>query len=57
MSRNDKDIAEKHLESFNDVFSDIINVLVFDGENTISEDDPEDMNTSSMLADNKEIRE
>ena len=57
MSRNSKDIAEKHLESFNDVFSDIINVLVFDGKDTVSEDELEDMYTNSMLADNKEIRE
>ena len=57
MVKNSKDIAEKHLESFNDVFSDIINVLVFDGKDTISEDELEDMYTNSMLADNKEIRE
>ena len=57
MSRNSKDIAEKHLESFNDVFSDIINVLVFDGENVIPEDELEDINTNSMLAEDKEVRE
>lgn len=27
-----KDIGEKVLESFNDVFADIVNVLLFDGE-------------------------
>ena len=57
MSRNSKDIAEKHLESFNDVFSDIINVLVFDGENVIPEDELEDINTNSMLAEDNEVRE
>ena len=36
----DKDITEKHLESFNDVFSDIINVLIFDGNNVIKENTP-----------------
>lgn len=34
--RNDamaeKDIAEKTLEAYNDVFADIINVLLFNGE-------------------------
>ena len=57
MSRNSKDIAEKHLESFNDVFSDIINVLVFDGEDTVLEDELEDINTNSMLVEDKKVRE
>ena len=43
MSRNSKDIAEKHLESFNDVFSDIINVLIFNGEDKVKENELEDM--------------
>lgn len=30
-----KDIVEKNLEDFNDVFADIVNVLVFQGERTI----------------------
>ncbi len=30
-----KDIAEKNLEEFNDVFADIVNVLVFQGKRTI----------------------
>ena len=33
-----KDITEKTLESFNDVFSDILNVLVFNGKITVEED-------------------
>ncbi len=28
----EKDIAEKTLEAYGDVFADIINVLMFDGE-------------------------
>ena len=28
----EKDISEKILESYNDVFADIVNVLLFDGE-------------------------
>ena len=27
----EKDIAEKTLEAYNDVFADIVNVLLFDG--------------------------
>lgn len=35
----EKDIAHKILESYNDVFADIINVLVFNGEQVVSEHD------------------
>ena len=31
----EKDLAEKYLESYNDVFADILNVLLFDGEKRI----------------------
>lgn len=34
-----KDMAEKLLADYNDVFADIVNVLLFDGRNEISEDD------------------
>ena len=34
----EKDITQKMLEGYNDVFSDIINVLLFNGENVILED-------------------
>ena len=36
-----KDITEKSLEAYNDVFSDIINVLLFGGKRYISEDELE----------------
>ena len=35
----EKDIIEKTLESYNDVFADIFNVLLFNGEEVIKEDD------------------
>ena len=57
MSRNEKDIAEKHLESFNDVFSDIVNVLIFDGEDEVKENELEDMDTGSMLAEDDNVRQ
>ena len=31
----EKDISEKILESYNDVFADIVNVLLFNGEKVI----------------------
>ena len=44
---HEKDILEKTLESYNDVFADIVNVLVFNGERVIAEDDLEDRATFS----------
>lgn len=37
----EKDIAEKTLESYNDVFTDIVNGLLFDGEEVVKEEDLE----------------
>ena len=34
-----KDVAEKVLEAYNDVFSDIVNVLLFDGRQVVKEDE------------------
>lgn len=38
----DKDITEKTLEAYNDVFADIVNVLLFNGKRVVKEDDLED---------------
>ena len=38
----DKDVTEKILESYNDVFSDIVNVLLFKGEEILAADELED---------------
>ena len=35
----EKDIAEKTLEAYNDVFCDIVNVLLFDGKELVKEDE------------------
>ena len=32
----DKDLTEKTLEAYNDVFADIMNVLLFDGKREVS---------------------
>ena len=34
-----KAVAEKILESYNDVFSDIVNVLLFNGKEVVASDD------------------
>ncbi len=52
----EKDIAEKTLEAYNDVFADIINVLLFDGRLLVKEDElTEDSIHSSYKADGKLI--
>ena len=49
-----KDITEKNLEAFNDVFADIINVLLFKGKNLMKEKDLEaDTKASMFKADGK----
>lgn len=55
---NTKDITEKHLEDYNDVFADIANVLLFHGERLIKEEDLENSSTHSMYkADDGELHE
>lgn len=39
MARNDKDITEKLLEDYNDVFADIVNGLVFKGKQVVGENE------------------
>ena len=38
----EKDITEKTLEAYNDVFADIINVLLFNGKQVVKENELED---------------
>ena len=54
---NEKDILEKHLESFNDVFADMINVLIYGGKETIGENDLQDINPTSYYVEDEQIRE
>ena len=50
----EKDIAEKTLEAYNDVFSDIVNVLLFDGKRVVLEEDLTDASpVSQYKADDK----
>ena len=53
-----KDIAEKLLEDYNDVFADIVNTLLFDGKEVIKPDELENTKDKSQFkADNDELHE
>ena len=45
---NDKDMTEKTLEAYNDVFADIVNVLLFNGRELVLEDELEAESTRSI---------
>ena len=53
----EKDMAEKALEAYNDVFADIVNSLVFHGEEKILEDDLEQGRERSIYQGGKTLRE
>ena len=53
----EKDMNSKVLEELNDVFSDISNVLLFNGKNVISENDLTESTTYSNYTANGKIRE
>ena len=53
----DKDITQKTLEAYNDVFADIVNVLLFKGNQFVSENELEDAQTRSHYKVSNEIRE
>ena len=52
-----KDITEKALEAFNDVFSDIVNVLLFDGEEYVKEAELEQGRERGYYVGDKPVRE
>ena len=53
----EKDITEKNLEALNDVFADIVNVLLFKGERVVHENELESDTTKSMFKADGEIHE
>ncbi len=53
----EKDITEKILESYNDVFADIVNVLLFDGEEILREDELIDEDVRSAYKADGKIHE
>ena len=52
-----KDIAEKTLEAYNEVFADIVNVLLFDGERMIRPEDLEEQTPRSIYKADGKLRE
>ena len=52
-----KDITEKNLEAWNDVFADIVNVLLFKGKQLMKEDDLESDTKDSMLKADGQLHE
>ena len=52
-----KDIAEKNLEAWNDVFADIVNVLLFKGKRLMKEKDLEADTKDTMLKADGELHE
>ena len=53
----EKDISEKMLEAYNDVFADIVNVLVFQGEQVIQENDLTDASPLSVYKADQELHQ
>ena len=53
----EKDITEKTLEDYNDVFADIMNVLLFDGKQLVKEGELSSTRTKSQLKINGTIHE
>ncbi|MCR5620388.1 MAG: Rpn family recombination-promoting nuclease/putative transposase [Treponema sp.] len=49
----EKDVLEKTLESYNDVFADIVNGFLFHGAQVIKEEDLTDAQTFSMYKEDK----
>ena len=52
-----KDITEKNLEAWNDVFADIVNVLLFNGQRLIKEEDLETDTKDSMFKTDGKVHE
>ena len=52
----EKDITQKTLEMYNDVFADIINVLLFNGKKVVTEDSLTDVLQESILKMDGRIR-
>lgn len=53
----EKDIAEKTLESYNDVFADIINVLLFQGRHLVKEEELEEKESRTVYKTDGKLRE
>ena len=53
----EKDIAERILLDYDEVFADVVNVLLFGGEDVVDPNDLEAAQTVSMYKDDEDIHE
>ena len=53
----EKDMIEKTLESYNDVFADIVNVLLFNGADKVKENELELASARSVYKADRKLRE
>ena len=53
----ERDITEKYLESYNDVFADIVNVLLFNGRRRVLPDDLRDTKARTLYKADGKLRE
>ena len=53
----EKDITERHLESYNEVFADIVNVLLFNGQRRVLPDDLRDTQARTQYKADGKLRE
>ena len=52
-----KDISQKALESYNDVFADIVNGIIFNGKDTVKAEDLEEASTLSVFSKDSKLHE
>ena len=52
-----KDISQKALESYNDVFADIVNGIIFKGKDTVKAEDLEEASTLSVFSKDSKLHE
>ena len=57
MAQNDRDVTEKRLEEYPDVFADVVNVILFDGERVILPEDLISMVPRSIYKPGSGLRE
>ena len=53
----DRDITEKYLEAYNDVFADVVNVLLFNGQKELCPDDLQDAKARTLYKADGKLRE
>ena len=57
MALPERDITEKHLETYDDVFADMVNVLLFKGQRRVGPGDLRDTRARTLYKADGKIRE